>query len=57
MKLKATFAVLSSALLLQGCIAGVVVGSAAVATKTATDRAASGPRWMTARWKPGSKAL
>ena len=37
MKLKATFAVLSSALLLQGCIAGVVVGSAAVATKTATD--------------------
>ncbi|HEI9729185.1 TPA: divisome-associated lipoprotein YraP [Serratia marcescens] len=37
MKLKATFAVLSSALLLQGCIAGGVVGSAAVATKTATD--------------------
>ncbi|CAI0809514.1 division/outer membrane stress-associated lipid-binding lipoprotein [Serratia ficaria] len=37
MKLKATFAVLCSALLLQGCIAGVVVGSAAVATKTATD--------------------
>lgn len=37
MKLKATFAVLSSALLLQGCIAGVVVGSAAVAIKTATD--------------------
>ncbi|CAI0918461.1 Osmotically-inducible protein Y precursor [Serratia quinivorans] len=37
MKLRATFAVLSSALLLQGCIAGVVVGSAAVATKTATD--------------------
>lgn len=37
MKLKATFAVLSSALLLQGCIAGVIVGSAAVATKTATD--------------------
>lgn len=37
MKLKATFAVLSSALLLQGCIAGVVVGSAAVATKIATD--------------------
>ncbi|CAI0701766.1 Osmotically-inducible protein Y precursor [Serratia entomophila] len=37
MKLKATFAVLFSALLLQGCIAGVVVGSAAVATKTATD--------------------
>lgn len=37
MKLKATFAVLSSALLFQGCIAGVVVGSAAVATKTATD--------------------
>ncbi|TQI82390.1 osmotically-inducible protein OsmY [Serratia fonticola] len=37
MKLKATFAVLFSALLLQGCVAGVVVGSAAVATKTATD--------------------
>lgn len=37
MKLRATFAVLCSALLLQGCIAGVVVGSAAVATKTATD--------------------
>lgn len=37
MKLKATFAVLCSALLLQGCVAGVVVGSAAVATKTATD--------------------
>ncbi len=33
MKLKATFAVLSSALLLQGCIAGVVVGSAAVARR------------------------
>lgn len=53
MKLKATFAVLSSALLLQGCIAGVVVGSAAVATKTATDPRSVGPRWMTARWKPG----
>ncbi|MCP1064790.1 divisome-associated lipoprotein YraP [Serratia symbiotica] len=37
MKLKAPFAVLSSALLLQGCIAGVVIGSAAIATKTATD--------------------
>ncbi|CAM3803943.1 division/outer membrane stress-associated lipid-binding lipoprotein [Serratia silvae] len=37
MKLRATFAVLCSALLLQGCIASVVVGSAAVATKTATD--------------------
>ncbi|HHQ6591764.1 TPA: division/outer membrane stress-associated lipid-binding lipoprotein [Serratia fonticola] len=37
MKLRATFAVLFSALLLQGCVAGVVVGSAAVATKTATD--------------------
>ena len=57
MKLKATFAVLSSALLLQGCIAGVVVGSAAVATKTATDPRSVGTQWMTARWKPGSKAL
>lgn len=37
MKLKSTFAVLFSALLLQGCIAGVIIGSAAVATKTATD--------------------
>ncbi|MBF1994563.1 division/outer membrane stress-associated lipid-binding lipoprotein [Serratia symbiotica] len=37
MKLKAPFAVLCSALLLQGCIAGVVIGSAAIATKTATD--------------------
>ncbi len=37
MKLRATFAVLFSALLLQGCVAGVVVGSAAVATKTATE--------------------
>ncbi|MFC0228187.1 division/outer membrane stress-associated lipid-binding lipoprotein [Serratia aquatilis] len=37
MKLKATFAVLFSALLLQGCVGAVVVGSAAVATKTATD--------------------
>ncbi|HHQ6602898.1 division/outer membrane stress-associated lipid-binding lipoprotein [Serratia fonticola] len=37
MKLRATFVVLFSALLLQGCVAGVVVGSAAVATKTATD--------------------
>ena len=55
MKLKATFAVLSSALLLQGCIAGVVVGSAAVATKTATDPRSVGTQWMTARWKPGRK--
>lgn len=37
MKLKSIFAVLFSALLLQGCIAGVIIGSAAVATKTATD--------------------
>lgn len=37
MKLKAPFAVLCSSLLLQGCIAGVVIGSAAIATKTATD--------------------
>lgn len=37
MRLRATFAVLFSALRLQGCVAGVVVGSAAVATKTATD--------------------
>lgn len=35
---------LSSALLLQGCIAGVVVGSAAVATKTATDPRSVGTR-------------
>lgn len=37
MKLKSTFVVLLSTLLLQGCIAGVVAGGAAVATKTATD--------------------
>lgn len=37
MKLKATFAVLLSTLLLQGCIVGVVASGAAVATKTATD--------------------
>jgi osmotically-inducible protein OsmY len=37
MKLKTTFAVLCSALLLQGCVGAVLVGSAAVATKTATD--------------------
>ncbi|OMQ23628.1 division/outer membrane stress-associated lipid-binding lipoprotein [Serratia oryzae] len=37
MKLKTTLAVLFSALLLQGCVGAVVVGSAAVATKTATD--------------------
>ncbi|AHG19742.1 membrane protein [Chania multitudinisentens RB-25] len=37
MKLKTTLVVLFSALLLQGCVGAVVVGSAAVATKTATD--------------------
>lgn len=37
MKLCSTIAVLCTALLLQGCIGAVVVGSAAVATKTATD--------------------
>lgn len=37
MKLKASFIVLGSTLLLQGCIAGVVIGSAAIATKTAID--------------------
>jgi len=37
MKLKAPFVVLCSAMLLQGCIAGVIIGSAAIATKTATD--------------------
>lgn len=37
MKLKTLFAVLFSTLLLQGCVGAVVVGSAAVATKTATD--------------------
>lgn len=37
MKAKTLFAVLFSVLLLQGCIGAVVVGSAAVATKTAAD--------------------
>lgn len=37
MKAKTLFAVLLSVLLLQGCIGAVVVGSAAVATKTAAD--------------------
>lgn len=37
MKALTSLAVLLSALLLQGCIGAVVVGSAAVATKTATD--------------------
>ena len=37
MKFRVTLAVLCSALLLQGCVGAVVVGSAAVATKTATD--------------------
>ncbi|MFI8418629.1 division/outer membrane stress-associated lipid-binding lipoprotein [Serratia sp. NPDC078593] len=37
MKLRSVYAVLLGALLLQGCVPAVVVGSAAVATKTATD--------------------
>ncbi len=37
MKVRSTFALLFTALLLQGCVGAVVVGSAAVATKTATD--------------------
>lgn len=37
MKVGYIFAMLFSALLLQGCVGAVVVGSAAVATKTATD--------------------
>ncbi|KAA8999266.1 divisome-associated lipoprotein YraP [Affinibrenneria salicis] len=37
MRIGSVFAVLSIALLLQGCVGAVVVGSAAVATKTATD--------------------
>src|SRR5471030_92428 len=37
MKLSLPFALLFNALLLQGCVGAVVVGSAAVATKTATD--------------------
>lgn len=37
MKLRSIYAVLLGALLLQGCVPAVVVGSAAVATKTATD--------------------
>ena len=37
MKALTPLAILISALLLQGCVGAVVVGSAAVATKTATD--------------------
>ncbi|PWC13036.1 division/outer membrane stress-associated lipid-binding lipoprotein [Brenneria corticis] len=37
MRISSAFAVLSIALLLQGCVGAVVVGSAAVATKSATD--------------------
>lgn len=37
MKVGYIFAMLFSTLLLQGCVGAVVVGSAAVATKTATD--------------------
>ncbi len=37
MKALSTLAVLMSALLLQGCIAAAVVGTAAVGTKAATD--------------------
>ncbi|HDJ1440547.1 TPA: divisome-associated lipoprotein YraP [Serratia rubidaea] len=37
MKLHTVYAVLLGALMLQGCVPAVVVGSAAVATKTATD--------------------
>ena len=37
MKVSLPFALLFTALLLQGCVGAVVVGSAAVATKTATD--------------------
>ncbi|AEW44706.1 hypothetical protein SCc_577 [Serratia symbiotica str. 'Cinara cedri'] len=37
MKLKVLSTVLCSSLLLQGCIAGVMIGGAAIATKTATD--------------------
>ncbi|MFC3394119.1 division/outer membrane stress-associated lipid-binding lipoprotein [Brenneria rubrifaciens] len=37
MRISSAFAVLAIALLLQGCVGAVVVGSAAVATKSATD--------------------
>ncbi|WP_127959261.1 division/outer membrane stress-associated lipid-binding lipoprotein [Serratia microhaemolytica] len=37
MKLKASLAILAGSLLLQGCVAGLVAGGAAVVAKTATD--------------------
>ena len=46
MKALSPIAVLISALLLQGCVAAAVVGTAAVGTKAATDPGR--------RWYPGS---
>ena len=47
MKALSPIAVLISALLLQGCVAAAVVGTAAVGTKAATDPRSVG------RWYPG----
>ena len=51
MKALSPIAVLISALLLQGCVAAAVVGTAAVGTKAATDPRSVGTR---GRWYLGS---
>lgn len=51
MKALSPIAVLISALLLQGCVAAAVVGTAAVGTKAATDPQCRHPG---RRWYPGS---
>lgn len=45
MKALSPIAVLISALLLQGCVAAAVVGTAAVGTKAATDPRSVGTQW------------
>lgn len=45
MKALSPIAVLISALLLQGCVAAAVVGTAAVGTKAATDPRSVGNPW------------
>lgn len=56
MKAFSPLAVLISALLLQGCVAAAVVGTAAVGTKPQPTRVAWAPRWMTERWNCVSAA-
>ena len=51
MKALSPIAVLLSALLLQGCVAAAVVGTAAVGTKPQLIHAVSAPRWTMVPWK------